>query len=109
MSFCSGKCGNDGGEKQCRNKQNPHGAHILSARIYHIGRSAVKQVDGYNEQEEDHEGDDAHDKAFDSGAGVIDFDPFRFLSALLTWLSIEALGMIRAGTATHFGAKKPLS
>lgn len=69
----------------------------MSARIHETGSGLVKQIDGNDEKYEDHEGDDARDKAFDSDAGIVDFTTSRFLSALLTWWSMISAAIRRDG------------
>jgi hypothetical protein len=75
--------GDDGGEKQCGDKQDPHANCVFSTGIHETRGGAVKQVDWDDEKEEDHERDDGHDEALDSKVAIEDFDTFRFLSALL--------------------------
>jgi hypothetical protein len=89
VSSCPCEYGDDCGEQKGRNNQNPHAEGVFSARVNEVGRDVAKQVDGDDEKQEDDEGDDGHDEAFDSKAGVVDLDTLGFLSALLKGMSIR--------------------
>jgi len=87
MPFCTGEKAEHSGKRQRGNHQNAHTYCVRSA-IADIVDEMVEQIDGHNEENEDHKRDDRVCEVVDTLAGVVYFVARGFLPRLLCDVSV---------------------